>query len=90
MEGGGVSALFVVEVSFAITSLEHPEPSDATLTAAPMFMINSLLFILGSPSWLFLVYFANLQQSQAESVLESKIVPLRIPSSTSSAENTTG
>ena len=35
-------------------------------------------------------YFASFQQSQAESVLESKIDPLRIPSSTSASERTTG
>ena len=58
-----MSALFVVEASFAIASLEHPEPSDATLTAAPMFMINSLLFILVSLSWL---YFSLLRQPPAE------------------------
>ncbi len=35
-------------------------------------------------------YLASFQQSQAESVLESKMVPLRIPSSTSASERTTG
>ena len=35
-------------------------------------------------------YFAIFQQSQADKVLESKIVPLRIASSTSASERTTG
>ena len=35
-------------------------------------------------------YRANFQQSQAESVFESKMVPLRMPSSTSASERTRG
>ena len=35
-------------------------------------------------------YLAIFQQSQAESVLESKMVPLRMPSSTSCSERTSG
>ena len=41
-------------------------------------------------AFLFVSYFAIFQQSQADNVLESKIVPLRMASSTSVSERTTG
>ena len=79
-------AAALTTASYLASSARIADSTSASMASALFVEEASFAIALGC----FLAYFANRQQSQAESVLESKIVLLRIPSSTSSAESTTG
>ena len=72
VDGRGVAALFVVEVSFAEASFEQPSPNTAAPAAAPMHLANSLLVIV-----VFLscgVYFVSRKVRKVRKVVISEIV----------------
>ena len=75
---------------FRLHALRHTQAKSLARRSARAKAARLIASIVSSLCGIAICYLAIFQQSQAESVLESKIEPVRMPSSTSASVRTTG